>query len=306
MAISPHTPRVSDHTTTLADWLELESLRSENGVGSLLELARQFAIGGVGDAEDESEVEREPRQFSDHGRLDDVMSELEFRSAGCGEGYPFTVDPAGNSITRKADWRDFHYTPLLLLSFIDCHEAVPADSGSIFPARWFEAISVLAAERYLGGRENGATSFHFASPRPDGSGFSDALQALARRLGGRALNMIEPRHEKDAGLDVLAWRPFPDLRCNFVCLFGQCATGIEWRNKNPEPLEFLDVRLRLETTAVHPAIFVPFTLPSNDWTLKSRRVVVFDRCRIVSLLPHIGQGASASLARSLASKLLAA
>jgi hypothetical protein len=304
MAISPHTPRVKDHSTTLADWLELEALRSENGVGSLLELARQFAIAGVGDAEEETDDE--PRQFTDHARLDDVMAELEARSAGCGDGYPFVIDRAGNSIARKSDWMEFNYSALLLLSFIDCHKAVRSRVGLIFPARWFEAVCVVTAEKYLGGHELGATAFHFASPRPDGSGFAAALQALAAKLRGKALNLIEPRHEKDGGLDVLAWRPFADSRCNFVCLFGQCATGADWQDKNPELMEFLDVRLRLETTAVHPTIFVPFTLTPDDWTRKSRRVVIFDRCRIASLLPRIGQGASADLARNLVSKLLAA
>ncbi len=304
MAISPHTPRVKDHSTTLADWLELEALRSENGVGSLLELARQFAIAGVGDAEEETEDE--PRQFTDHARLDDVMVELEARDAACGDAYPFVIGRAGSSISRKEGWMDFHYSPLLLLSFIDCHKAVRGQTGLIFPARWFEAICVGAAEQYLGGHERGATAFHFASPRPNGSGFAAALQALATRLRGKALNLIEPRHEKDGGLDVMAWRPFPDARCNFVCLFGQCATGADWRDKNPEPMEFLDVRLRLDTTAVHPAIFVPFTLAPDDWTQKSRRVVIFDRCRIASLLPRVEPGASADLTRNLVSKLLAA
>src|ERR1035437_66738 len=102
MAINPHTPRVKDEAITLADWLEFEALTSDNGVGSLLELARQLGIAGVGDAEDEGR--QEPRQFTDHPKLDDVMNELESRSAGCGDGYPFDIDGGGTSITRKADW----------------------------------------------------------------------------------------------------------------------------------------------------------------------------------------------------------
>ena len=304
MAIDPHTPRVKDEAITLADWLEFEALTSDNGVGSLLELARQLGIAGVGDAEDEGR--QEPRQFTDHPKLDDVMNELESRSAGCGDGYPFEIDGDGNSITRKADWGEFTYTNLLLISLIDCHKAVQSAAGSIYPARLFEAICVVVAKKYLGGHELGARAYHFGAPRPDGSGFSAALKALAQSIKGKQLGLIDPSAEKDDGLDVLAWRPFADSRCNFVCLFGQCATGSDWPNKNPEPKEFLNVWLRLETPAVNPAIFVPFTLNDVDWLKKSQSLIVFDRCRISGLVPRIENGASHELVRALVSKLLAA
>jgi len=304
MAIVAHTPRLKDDAITLADWLEFEALTSDNGVGSLLELARQLGIAGAGDAEDENIDE--PRQFADHPKLDDVMCEIEGRSAACGVGYPFEVDPGGNSISRKVSWRGFSYTNLLLISLIDCHATIQSAVGPIFPARLFESICVVAAEKYLGGSEVGARAYHFGAPRPDRSGFSDALRVLARSINGRHVGLIEPSAEKDDGLDVLAWRPFADDRCNFVCLFGQCATGADWRSKNPEPKEFLNVWLRLETSAVNPALFVPFTLSRSDWVKKSQSLVIFDRCRLAALLPKIGNGASRDLIRVLVSTLLAA
>jgi hypothetical protein len=304
MPITPHTPRLKDDPIKLADWLEFEALTSDNGVGSLLELARQLGIAGVGDAEDEGS--QEPRQFADHPVLDDVMGEIERRSNGCGGGYPFEVDAGGNSITRKAYWADFSYTNLLLISFIDCQHAVHTALGVAYPARLFEAICVVAAENYLGGHAQGAKAFHFGAPRPNGSGFSDALQSLANAMQGRRLRELEPDAEKDDGLDVLAWRPFADQRCNFVCLFGQCATGENWPDKNPQPLQFLDNWLRIETSAVNGVIFVPFTITKTDWTKKSRAVIVFDRCRIASLVPHVEHGASHKLVRALITSLLAA
>jgi len=304
MPITPHTPRLKDDPITLADWLELEALTSANGVGSLLELARQLGIGGVGDAE--SEGKQEPRQFADHPVLEDVMAELERREIACGAGYPFEVDAGGNSITRKSDWTDFSYINLLLISQIDCKDAVQTKLGDAYPARLFEALCVLAAENYLGGRAQGAQAFHFGAPRPNGSGFSDALQCLASALRGRKLGELEPDAEKDDGLDVFAWRPFADERCNFVCMFGQCATGGNWPDKNPEPLQFLDIWLRIETNAVNSALFVPFTLTKTDWIKKSRAVIVFDRCRIAALVPHLEAAGSHQLVRALVNSLLAA
>lgn len=304
MPITPHTPRLKDDSIKLADWLEFEALTSANGVGSLLELARQLGIGGVGDAE--SEGRQEPRQFADHTVLDDVMGEIERRMNGCGGGYPFDVDAGGNSITRKAGWADFSYTNLLLISFIDCQHAVQTAKGAVYPARLFEAICVVAAENYLGGRTQGAQAFHFGAPRPNGSSFSEALQCLADAVQGRRLGELEPDAEKDDGLDVFAWRPFADQRCNFMCLFGQCATGDNWPDKNPQPLQFLDIWLRIETSAVNSVMFVPFTITKTDWTKKSRAVIVFDRCRIAALVPRIEHGASHELVRALVTSLLAA
>jgi hypothetical protein len=304
MAIIPHTPRLSDDNTILADWLEFEALTSDNGGCSLLELARQLGIAGVGDAENEALLE--PRQFADNPKLDEVMNEIEGRSAGCSDGYPFEIDSAGNSISRKADWTEYTYTNLLLISLIDCHTSVQSTAGPIYPARLFEAICVVVAEKYLGGRELGAKAYHFGAPRPDGSGFSTALKALAASLKGTPHDIIDPSAEKDDGLDVLAWRPFADMRCNFMCLFGQCATGANWPEKMPQPLEFLNVWLRLETPAVNPALFVPFTLKQVEWMKKSQSAIVFDRCRISTLVPRIVNGASHELVRALVSTLLAA
>ncbi len=304
MPITPHTPRLKDDTIKLADWLEFEALTSANGVGSMLELARQLGIAGVGDAENEGR--REPRQFADHPVLDDVMGEIERRANGCGAGYPFEIDAGGTSITRKVDWADFSYTNLLLTSFIDCKNAVQTAQGDAYPARLFEAICVIAVENYPGGRGQGARGFHFGAPRPNGSGFSDAVQDLADALQGRRLGELVPDAEKDDGLDVFAWRPFADQRCNFVCLFGQCATGDNWPDKNPEPLQFMDIWLRIETSAVNSALFVPFTLTTTDWIKKSRAVIVFDRCRIAALVPRIEHGASHELVRALVTSLLAA
>lgn len=305
MPITPHTPRLKDDAIKLADWLEYEALTSANGVGSLLELARQLGIAGVGDAENESQ--QEPRQFADHPVLDDVMGEIERRARGCGIGYPFEVDDGGTSIARKADWADFSYTNLLLISLINnTKDAVPTPQGDAYPARLFEANCVIAAENYLGGRTQGACGFHFGFPRPDGSGFSVALQNLAGAVQGRRLGELAPDAEKDEGLDVFAWRPFADQRCNFICLFGQCATGDNWADKNPEPLQFMNIWLRIETDAINSALFVPFTLTKTEWTKKSCAVVVFDRCRIAALVPRIEHGAAHQLVRALVTSLLAA
>ena len=304
MPIVPRTPRPTDDASILADWLEFEALTSENGVGSLLELARQLGIAGAGDAADEGEDE--PRQFVDHPKLDDVMSELEKRSNACGTGYPFEIDDSGISITRRAHWHNFSYVNLLLLSLIDCKTPVASANGALFPARLFEAVCAKAAAKYLGGEDRGAKSYHFGFPRPDKSGFFDALGLLAAAVNGERLGVLDAKQEKDEGLDVLAWIPFPDGRSNFICLFGQCATGDDWDAKNPQPAEFLAVWLKIETRAVCAAMFVPFTIESRDWTKKCQSLVIFDRCRIAKLLPTVQEGAAHDSVSALIRQLLVA
>lgn len=303
MPISPHTPRFQDEATRLADWLEYDAMTSDNGVGSLVELARQIRINGSADAEDENP---KPIEFIDNEKIEAVMSEIESRNEACGGGYPFEIDAGGNSITCKAGWKEYTYTKLLLISLRDCKKAVPSGSGSLFPARLFEAVCVAVAQKYMGGKESGVLSYHFGAPRPDHSGFDTALKQLIAATCGKPLDVLEPSAEKDDGLDVFAWRPFPDKKCNFVCLFGQCATGDDWLDKNPKPLEFMDVWLRIETTAVISCMFVPFTLTRDEWTKKSRSMVIFDRCRIAALIPKIQDGAAHELVSELVSTLLAA
>lgn len=93
-----------------------------------------------------------------------------------------------------------------------------------------------------------------------------------------------PHMMKDAGLDIVAWLPFPDGRSSKLILCGQCATGRYWRAKVNEllPIHWLQTWL-----ANHPkvipvkAFFVPHAVSVVDWEkLGYHSGIFFDRFRI--------------------------
>jgi hypothetical protein len=154
--------------------------------------------------------------------------------------------------------------------------------------RLFEDISVLAAESYFGGTSAGrARAFGFPR-RVLPAEFSDALDTLCGALGeGVASNRKAPRRndQKDAMLDLVAWRDFPDARVGKAIGFGQCATGRNgWEKKASElvPDDFQKLWMT-KATVVNPLrmFFVPWRVEGDDWErVCIRGGILFERCRI--------------------------
>ncbi len=280
------TPRSKDSAESLADWLELEALRSENGVGSLRELAQTLSIAGTKD--DPNADEDDSRVSVDE--LTHVAAEIERRSLATGtDAYPFKLEGACASIALAAGWQNKSYTWLLLLTYLDARSYFTVSRRKFFHARLFEALATVAAHKYLGGSANHAEVYRFGWPRPEhnASGFKDALDELAAATGGTALKYIVPKWEKDERLDVFAWRRFPDGRCNRLSLFGQCAGGDDWNVKGPQPRRFLGVWLKLHAPDAWPVLFVPRLLSADEFIKEGQVSLILDRCRIASLVPAI-------------------
>src|ERR1039458_1816418 len=93
---------------------------------------------------------------------------------------------------------------------------------------------------------------------------------------------------KDAGLDIVVWRPFPDNRSSKLIAFGQCATGDNWWGKRHElqPNDWCRTWMR-KTPQVLPvkAFFVPHSVSDDQWAqLGYAAGIIFDRFRIVHLV----------------------
>ena len=163
----------------------------------------------------------------------------------------------------------------------------------------FQAVAVEAAAGVLGGE-----SFSFGWPRPDGSAFLSALREVSRRLGlGTPLESVplwSKGQEKDAGIDVIAWRGFADRRPGKLVLFGQVASGRDWTGKSvkTKASKFLMSWFsRQPTKHFVPAIFIPFpqhhdcagrddhafeTVAADEaWFREQEFGLVIDRLRIV-------------------------
>lgn len=174
--------------------------------------------------------------------------------------------------------------------------------------RIFEEVSKLAAMGFLGGNADG---FHTGWPRPANvTRFKDLVEKLREATGrigsewqwlpGDDLpNDPLPQLIKDAGLDVVAWRNWPDRRGAMLYLLGQCACGGDWLTKDK------DLHLDTLWRWFRPPFVLPvrgFFTPHHATTsmlldLSPTAGLVFDRIRIVQCLqsehlaPHISAAA---------------
>lgn len=110
---------------------------------------------------------------------------------------------------------------------------------------------------------------HPASPGMSTS-FKTRLKTYARISHISAMEMPSPpfAHDKDLGLDVMAWLPTPDRRGGFPHLFIQCATGNDWKGKLND-IDHGKLRFHLDVAAGYMRAFcVPFTLATTreQWT----------------------------------------
>lgn len=212
-----------------------------------------------------------------------AFQEIEDRGIGCAGAYPFELGPS--HLELRGGSQGSVYLFLLLLSFFG-RNAAPEGMNA---AQLFEEISAVALGNYLGGMENGVQTLQFGFPRRIAPpGFKAAVKDLCERIGEGEGPRDRPAlsDQKDASLDLLAWRPFPDGRRSTVMTWGQCATGNDWRDKLTEmdPDSWCGLWLR-ERPAVIPlrAFFVPRRVELKRWDgAVFQGGVLFDRCRIAA------------------------
>lgn len=259
----------SDITDTiiLADWLELLALTAADGNSSHGDLQR--ALNRLG-AENIDTV------------CTDSMQELNRRVAAARDNYPFTF--SGTLLRSKGDWRLFTpYVFCLLLSY--CNNNKKRITGLRHEVM-FEQLSCLAAKRYIDG-----DVLRFGSPRDSlPSGFLDALTHVCGAVGewnyagvGRTLR------RKDGGLDLVAWKHFPDRKIGKLILFGHCASGENWDAKINElqPSDFCTRWLGGDRSPIVKSFFIPHRLSPElfeDRAISAK--LFFDRCRIAYWVPN--------------------
>ena len=193
--------------------------------------------------------------------LDKWIQALGDRAQACGPGdaYPFDISQHGLQLRGRPS--PYLFQLLVSLGFTDNHH----DGTTVY--KLFEELSATAAGRYLGGSR---TAVVFGAPRRDlPAGFRDAVAHLANLLreGKACADRENLSQSKDDGLDVVAWKEFPDRRASKLILFGQCAVGRHWKKKTHElqPGRWCK-RNFAGPIAVDPipAFFVPRTLSEPD------------------------------------------
>jgi len=272
---------MSDNPNELLDHVEFCALTDPDRNSSESQLASELVITGSEDAIIDAEADENPADYLE-AVLDAVFTEAEYRIQACGEAYyPFKLQ--GKALLSNDEMLSSVYTFLLFLSTFG-ENAVAGQDGS----KLFEDVCSFAVATYLGCDQSLAETHVFGFPRRVGpKDFVGALDDLchAKILEGEPDVKFPDIHTmKDAGLDVVAWLPFPDRRSSKLIAFGQCATGENWWGKRHELQPGDWVRLWLtKTPQVTPVkmFFVPHTITVSEWAqLGYQAGVIFDRFRI--------------------------
>jgi hypothetical protein len=307
-------PCLSDPKEQHADWLELCALRECDRNASLSDLMAALNVSGSYDAlipPEEVDEEYVPSgagvieegqetgdAFQSEAAADAAFLEVSERLAACGNSETYPFDVGQNHVALRDDTEQSVYVFLLLLSTFG-HDAGPKKEEG---AKLFEEVCARAAEAYLGGSL--ANSMVFGFPRRVGpAGFGPAVDDLCRTMGEGRGHRERPtsKDQKDAKLDVVAWRGFPDGRPGKLIAFGQCATGDHWRDKLTElqPGDWCRFWMQ-ETPAALPIrlFFIPHRIEQEEWLHTcSLGGILLERCRISHLVRSPSPDLSSRLAR---------
>jgi hypothetical protein len=290
----PLVPPASASREEHADWLEIQALREKDGNTSIEDLVRVFRRSGSTDAVDDELDSNNPRAVDRGSELsqtiaEDAFRELEDRQSSSGaKAYPFDLGSQYIQLISDPKPLQSVYTFLLLLSQLG------KDAGTEDGAHLFEEVSAYAAREYMGGSNGAAQLFLMGFPRRSTpAAFRAAISELCSQLneGGGCRDRKSLKEQKDAKLDLVAWKSFPDGRPGKLIGFGQCATGRGWRKKLSElNVDAFCKSWFLDSPPVLPVpmFFVPFRAELSRWDVDSFSAgILFDRCRIAALSGNI-------------------
>lgn len=200
------------------------------------------------------------------------------RATLLGAAYPFKVAAGVAALPTAADRA---WTALLLMS-----PESPTRARLAVPqaAAHLERLTVEALASLYG---PGTSAVRFAWPSEDGRPpeFPAAVRWLAERMNVPPGTAYRPPYAKDGGVDVVAWRPFPDGRSGFPVLLAQCTLERDYAHKARD----IDVRvwsgwLALDVDPATALAIPDVVAAGEDWNALAARTIVLDRLRLASLL----------------------
>lgn len=211
--------------------------------------------------------------------------ELERRRTCGGSAYPYSVQ--GRNVARIKSAMSPVYDFMLLCSMEHSPMRTVRDFG--VADQLFDAV-IREASAQIFGRDGRALVF--AWPARDGrpKNFSAAVSWVGQQLGIGDGNGERPTDEKDSGVDVIAWRPFPDGRGGFPVYLYQNTLRIDFtlKAREVEPAMWRSW-LDFNTFGLHPNVgfATPFALTDADdrWrTIGYSASPILDRLRIAGLV----------------------
>ena len=248
-------------TDEIADWLELYLLKANaKGINTqrLLDAAKE-------------QIYIEEHTFAL------AMNTLVKRSQ-LTANYPFLVDEI--AVRLKEDYFKSAYTLLLMLSRPSNLMKWQTASPSLEEIDVFEGLVCNSLRNYLGTNSE-AIPFGWPSKFGRPENFNEAIKWLAGKIGIQTGAMYRPPRRKDGGVDVVAWRRFPDNRSGFQVGLVQCTLQQNYVSKSRD----IDLRiwsgwLDLERDPM-TILAIPKAVPNDEqWNEATANSIVFERMRL--------------------------
>lgn len=207
------------------------------------------------------------------------LNTIKRRASLLGDSYPFRT--AGGGVAARPESQDFVWCALLLMS---AESPLRPNLDLAAAAEHLERITASALANLYGPETR---SVRFAWPSEDGRppDFPDAIRWLAARMNVSIGSAYRPPYRKDGGVDVVAWRPFPDGRSGFPVLLAQCTLEKDHAHKAGD----IDLRvwsgwLALDSDPSTALAIAEVVGAGEEWNALAARTVILDRIRLCSLL----------------------
>lgn len=215
--------------------------------------------------------------------VEDAMRTLGLRSRLLGDGYPLVATEGGYE--ARGEWEDYApYAFCLMLSLARSHSNWIRDTFGPNYNEQGELFELLTAE---------AVSLSLSGWRVHPTGWTRTRTNLLKQVVSDICAQVNEAAgdvaswtkdtAKEAGLDLVSWRPFADGNVGVPVYLWQCASGMDWERKRKTP--DLAIWNKVITWAVRPkrAMAMPFALSDNDMRQHSNVVegLLLDRHRLL-------------------------
>lgn len=204
------------------------------------------------------------------------------RSALLGPKYPFSIHEV--AIMYREGAIELPYASLLFLTPEGIARQTVLRETSTEMEILFERISEAAVGN-LWGPHGRALRFGWPSDNGRPQGFNEAVTWLAKQIGIEPGVGYRPPGRKDGGVDVIAWRPFPDARGGMPIVLVQCTLQSDILPKASD----VDTRVWASWLVLDfdpiTALAVAQTVPAGTlWDQLALRGMVLDRVRLADLI----------------------
>lgn len=298
-----HVANVSE----IADFTELQCLRTKDGNVSTLDISRKMQREIDGSDDDSVALP-----------IEDAFNECAARARDCGveDGrYPYEVLAHGTLLQLRSpislgtnERSALLYIFLLLATRMNMK--TQRLQGGEDATSLFEHVCAEVADRYWGGPNSAIKSMVFGTGGRNAKGsFKSKIATLCSELNEGHGFQAAPNSTvsaQDGKLDLVVWRKFTDDRPGQLIGFGQCKTGEHWQRDLTQlsPTGFCQ-KWMIKVPAVSPVglYFVTDRADTNFYDHCVDGGLLFDRCRVVeyandlskALLTRLGKWVKAAM-----------